>query len=79
MAHWRDSARRPRFYIIEGWGAFPMFIFLLHIQWWTFIVALSATIFFSVLERYGFTIPIFWRWLLCFLGGSRKAVRPWWQ
>lgn len=77
--HWRDSARPPRFFIVDARAAFPLLLFLLHIRWWTFILAVVATIFFATLERYGFTVPVFLRWLRSTLAGSRKFSIPWWK
>ena len=77
--YWRDSARMPRFYLIDGRATFPLLLFLLHIRWWTFITAVVITIFFSILERYGFSLSIFWRWFRGVLIGNRKLSRPWWQ
>lgn len=78
-AHWRDSARIARFFVIDSTAAFPLLLFLLHIEWWTFIVATIATTFFSILSRYGFTIPVFSRWLRSILAGPRKFAVPWWK
>ena len=79
MAHWRDSAREPRFYFVEGKAAFPLLLFLLHIRIWTFVLALLATIFFSTLARYGFSVRCFLRWLREFMGGGYKMATPWWK
>lgn len=76
--HWRDSARIPRFYMVDGRAAFPMLLFLLHIRLWTFIVAVIATAFFTILERYGYTIGVFLRRLRCILAGRVKLATPWW-
>lgn len=78
-AHWRDSARQPRFFIIDAAAAFPILFALLHIRWWTMTIALIATIFFAILYRYGFTIHVFARWLRGVLGGKRKSAIPWWM
>lgn len=78
-AHWRDSARSARFFMIDSTAAFPLLLFLLHITWWSFIVALIATAFFTLLSRYGFTIPVFLRWLRSTLAGPRKFSVPWWK
>jgi len=77
--YWRDSARTPRFFYIDGWAAFPLLLFLLHIRIWTFITAVFFTMFFSALERYGFGMKVFFRWLRGVLGGRRKVADPWWQ
>ena len=78
-AHWRDSARRTRFFMIDARAAFPLVIFLLHIRLWSFVVAIVATIFFAALERYGFTVKVFIRWIRNFFAGPRKISYPWWQ
>jgi len=77
--HWRDSARPPRFFVVDARAAFPLLLFLLHIRWWTFILAIVATIFFATLERYGFTVPVFLRWVRTTLAGPRKFSIPWWK
>lgn len=78
MAHWRDSARRARFFLVDAQAAFPLVLFLLHIRVWTFVLAIVATIFFAALERYGFSVPVFLRWFRNFIAGNRKLARPWW-
>lgn len=79
MAHWRDSARNVRFFFIDFRACFPLLLFLLHIRLWTFILALIATIFFATLERYGFSVIVFLRWLRSFVAGPRKIAKPWWK
>lgn len=78
-AHWRDSARNARFFMIDVVAAFPLLIFLLHIRMWTFLLAIATTAFFTVLSRYGFSIPIFLRWFRGFIAGPRKYAIPWWK
>jgi intracellular multiplication protein IcmT len=78
-AHWRDSARTAKFFIVDSRAAFPLVFFLLHIRMWTFVVAFIAICFFSLLERYGFTIVVFARWLRSLLAGPRKSAVAWWK
>ena len=78
-SHWRDSARSARFFMVDARAAFPVFIFLMHISWFTgFLVVISA-VFFGVLEHYGFTIPVFLRWLRSSLAGPLRSAQPWWR
>lgn len=77
-AHWRDSARRPKFFMVDAYATFPLLLFLLHIKWWTFFLAIAAVAFFATLERFGFTVPVFFRWLKVFLIGNIRSARPWW-
>jgi intracellular multiplication protein IcmT len=78
-ASWRDSARLTRFFIIDYRAAFPFLLFLLHIRWWTFLIALVTVIFLAILERYGFTVTVFARLFRSILAGSRKTSIPWWK
>lgn len=78
-AHWRDSARPARFFFIDAKAAFPVIFFLIHIQLWTFIVAMLAMIFFTVLNRFGYGVEVFLRILRSFFSGSRKLAIPWWK
>jgi intracellular multiplication protein IcmT len=75
-AHWRDSARTPRFFFIDGFSAIPLLLFLLHIRLWTFVLACSICAFFMALNRFGFTLPVFIRWLRAFTAGSERRSRP---
>lgn len=77
-AHWRDSSRRPRFFMIDAYATFPLLIFFLHIKLWTFTLCLIVTIFFFILERFGFTLPIFKRFIRSYLAGPIRYARPWW-
>lgn len=77
-AHWRDSARSIRFFLWDGKAAFPMLLFLMHMRIWTLAVAVGAMMFFTILNRYGFTPIVFFRWLRNLAAGKRKISRPWW-
>jgi len=79
QAHWRDSARPAKFFIVDYRAAFPLLLFMLHIRWWSFILAVLAIAFFTLLERYGFTVIVFLRWFRSLLAGKRKFARPWWK
>jgi intracellular multiplication protein IcmT len=78
-AHWRDSARSIRFFIWDGKAVFPMILFLMHIRIWTFVVAIITMMFFTILNRYGFSPIVFFRWLRSFIAGKRKLATPWWM
>lgn len=78
-AHWRDSARRAKFFVIDAYATFPLLLFLLHIRLWTFILAICTMAFFGTIEKFGFTVPVFLRWIRNFLAGNLKTSSPWWQ
>lgn len=79
MAHWRDSARTVRLWFIDFRACFPLMLLLLHIRLWTFILAVGATLFFGLIERYGFSVGVFLRWFRSYLAGPRKIAQPWWR
>lgn len=75
--HWRDSARSVRFFIWNGELVFPIIIPLMYPRsYWTWGVAFFAIVFFSVLNRYGFSPMVFLRWLRSSVAGKRKLVNP---
>ncbi|MCH9744108.1 MAG: IcmT/TraK family protein [Gammaproteobacteria bacterium] len=78
-AHWRDSARSIRFFIWDGKAAFPMVLFLMYMRIWTLVVAVGTMMFFTILNRYGFSPIVFLRWLRSILAGRRKMAIPWWM
>jgi intracellular multiplication protein IcmT len=79
MAHWRDSARNVRLWFIDFRACFPLLFLLFHIRLWTFILAVLAILFFTALERYGFSVAVFLRWFRSYLAGPRKIAQPWWR
>lgn len=79
MAHWRDSARNVRLFFVDFRACFPLLFLLFHIRLWTLILAVLATLFFTLLERYGFSVAVFIRWLRSYLAGPRKVAQPNWR
>jgi intracellular multiplication protein IcmT len=78
-SHWRDSARSARFFMVDARAAFPIFLFLMHIRIWTGVLVLVSAVFFGILEHYGFTVPVFLRWVRLTLAGPVKSAQPWWR
>ena len=78
-AHWRDSARNARFFVIDARAAFPLLLFILNIAWWTLYTAIFFMVFFGALERFGFTLPVFFRWVRYKIAGNHKTSSPWWR
>ena len=75
--HWRDSSRTPKFFFLDAYSALPLLVFMLHIRLWTFIICCAICGFFALLNRFGFTLPVFGRWLKTFFGGKERSARPW--
>lgn len=78
-AHWRDSARHPRFFFVDARAAFPLILFLVHIRLWTFVLAIVTMTFFFFIERAGVRLGVFLRLVRTFLAGSHKTASPWWK
>lgn len=78
-SHWRDSARSARFFMVDARAAFPIFIFLMHIRIWTGVLVIVSALFFGFIEHYGFTVPVFLRWLRSLLAGKNRSSTPWWR
>lgn len=78
-ASWRDSARYPKLFFVDARTVFPVVFCLLHIRLWTISIAVAVTLFFTMLNYYGFTIAVFGRWLRAKVGGKRKVAVPWWM
>ncbi len=78
-AHWRDSARPAKFFFVDAKAAFPIFLFLIHITVWTFVVAVSIMVFFTILNRFGYGVEVFLRIFRGMFSGSRKMAIPWWM
>ena len=77
--HWRDASRTPRFYFMDAFAALPLLIFCMHIKIWTFLTALAFIAFFVILEKFKFSVPVFFRWFRCTLAGPIRIARPWWR
>ncbi len=77
-ASWRDSARPVKFFLWDAQTSFPMLLLLIHFRLWTFELTLAITCFFTILNRYGFSIHVFGRWLRSVAAGRRKMSIPWW-
>ena len=77
-AHWRDSARNPKFFFIDYRTTFPLLALIFNPSWFTLYITVAAVIFFVGLQYYGFTVPVFLRWLRSTLAGKNKESYPWW-
>ena len=77
-AHWRDSARTVRFFVVDYRALFPLLLCLFIPKLWTFGLAFAAIIFFALIEHYGFSVRVFGRFLRGLFSGPRKVAKPWW-
>ena len=73
-AHWRDSGRVPKLYMIDARGALPILLVLLHMRVWTFLLMICVIIFLSILQYYRLPIPVFFRLVIGAIAGKRKVI-----
>lgn len=78
-AHWRDSSRQAKLWIFDSMAAFPLFIMIFNITWTTFGVAVLFMVFLKLISIYGFSVPVFMRFIRSVLAGKRKIATPWWM
>lgn len=79
QAYWRDASLTPMFFFIDSSAVLPIFIFLFHIRFWTFLVALVVITFLSILAKFNFTPRIFLRLMKNVIAGPLKTAHPWWR
>lgn len=72
FAHWRDSARQPRFFIVDARAALFILLWLAHMRTWTFCTAICAILIFSIMEYYKYPMPVALRSFKSFLVGKKK-------
>jgi intracellular multiplication protein IcmT len=77
--HWRDSSRRPRFFFLDAQVIYPLLIFLFNISYTTLKLLIIALLFYTALEKFGFTVYKLFRYLKIVLAGTMKYRRGWWQ
>lgn len=75
---WRDSARSSKLWIFDSSATFPLVLLLFNISLNTFLLALTFIVFLTVISYYGFTMPVFFRFLRSRIAGKRKVAVPWW-
>jgi len=76
---WRDSARTARFFFFDAKAGMSLFLFLGHISWMTFYIAIGSFVVFGVLERFGFSITVALRLLRSWVAGPRRYAVAWWH
>jgi intracellular multiplication protein IcmT len=78
MNEWRNAAKSPRLLGVDIRATFPIALFMLHPRYWTAGVAVVLILALVILERFGFTVPVFLRWVRHKLRGPICHARPWW-
>jgi len=78
-AHWRDSARRAKFFIVDAVIVWPLIIFLMAIGTRTGILLISSFILLLIMERVNFTLKKVYRYLFVLIVGPIRYRKGWWQ
>jgi intracellular multiplication protein IcmT len=76
---WRDTMRPVRLLGVDARVVLPLALFLGHIRWWTFGLAIFLVFCLVILERRGLSVPAAGRWLRALLAGRHRPGRPWWR
>lgn len=51
--HWRNSMKPARFFFLDARAALPFVLVMLHLRWYTLVIAGVTTIIFYILEKRG--------------------------
>ena len=78
-ASWRDTARQPRLWIFNARALPPLLVAMFHITYVTVGFAIFVMICLQTMEYYGFTLPVFLRYVRSKSAGPRRSATPWWM
>ncbi|NCX93305.1 MAG: hypothetical protein EBX40_01350 [Gammaproteobacteria bacterium] len=73
-AHWRDSGRTPKFFIIDAKASLFILLLLLHIRLWTFLLTIAVLLFLACLEYYKLPLMVFLRVVCNAIVGKKKVI-----
>lgn len=73
-AHWRDSGRQPKFWLVDARASLFILLVLLHIRLWTVALMIIVFLFLALLEYYKLPLPVFLRLVRSSLMGKRKVI-----
>ncbi|GAC1341400.1 MAG: hypothetical protein NVSMB20_17530 [Bradyrhizobium sp.] len=76
---WRYTAKPVMLVILDARACLPLLLFVVWWAWWTFYVAVTFTIFFSVISWFGLTVPAVARLARRMLVGPVRPAVPAWQ
>lgn len=74
---WRDSARELRFLGINYVAVFPLVIWMLHANMFTFVTAIVVIAALAILERFKYSPAVVFRLVRCFIGGKVRYSKNW--
>lgn len=78
-AHWRDSARRAKFFIVDAAIIWPLMIFLMSIGSRTGLLLITSFVLLLIMERVNFTLKKVYRYFFVLVVGPIRYRKGWWQ
>ncbi len=78
-AHWRDSARRAKFFIVDAAIIWPLGIYLFNIGLRTLILLVVSFVSLLIMERLNFTIKKVYRYFFVMMVRPIRYRKGWWQ
>lgn len=75
-AHWRDSARIPRFFVVDARAALVVLAFFLRPSWYTFGAAVFFIVLLAVLDYFKIPLMVAIRIAKGVIAGRRKLRIP---
>lgn len=72
MAHWRETYKPARFFILDSRAGLPILVTLLHVRVWTLVLTTIIVIMFILLERRGLSVPSAFRAFRAWIIGDAR-------
>ena len=79
--NWRYTAMKPRIGPFDAYLVFPpLFVFALHIKWWTFFVMVTTILVMWLVEIFlSMPMNVALRTIRSGIAGSIRPAIPWWK
>lgn len=72
MAHWRETYKPARFFILDARAGVPLLVTLLHVRPWTVGISAVVIVVFVILERRGLSVPAAFRAFRAWIIGDAR-------
>lgn len=76
---WSYTSQPVRLFVIDARALLPLGLFLFHVRFWTFYVAIVGVAVFAALSWFGFTVPVAFRTARRFITGPYRPAVPGWR
>lgn len=73
--HWRDSARTPKFFIVDARAAFAVILVFFHPHWGTVAFAVVVLLALGILNHFNIPLVVAMRLLRGLVAGKKKFVK----